>query len=212
MAPVQDVPRALRGAHVGDHLAAGSGVDGRAPNAPNAPSRPADSAYFRHFRPLAAPATTAQNADGDGRARGGARGGANAPRGSSASPRASLWPHSSPRTRASVRCHSTRAQRRCVTNMIIATVARRADAQRHVHVPPLVGIRSKRWTGPFQARVVSVPATRGCPSVRVTQRERLGGYNPISSRPNLVRDRREPRPAVLWPGVAVASLLRKNAG
>ena len=27
-----------------------------------------------------------------------------------------------------------------------------------------------------------------------------------------LRDRREPRPAVLWPGVAVASLLRENAG
>ena len=95
--------------------------------------------------------------------------------------------------------------------MIIAALVI-ADAQRQVHVPPLVGIRSGRWTGPFQARVVSVPATRGCPSVRGAQRERLGGYNPISSHGQTSTSRREPRPAVLWPGVAVASLLRKNAG
>ena len=122
---------------------------------------------------------------GDERAGGGATGGANAPRGSSASPRASLWAHSSPRTRALVRCHSTRAQRRLCYQHDHRRVGHRADAQRQVHVPPLVGIRSRRWTGPFQARVVSVPATRGCPSVRGAQRERLGGYNPISSRPNL---------------------------
>ena len=212
MASVQDVPRALRGAHVGEHLATGSGVNGRALNAPNTPCRPADSAYFRHFRPLAAPTTTAQNADGDGRARGGARGGANAPRGSSASPRASLWPHSSPRTRASVRCHSTRAQRRCVTSMIIATVARRADARGRS--------TSRRWSvyapggglAPFR-HVWYRPRPRAGVRLYVARRESAWAgiiLFPHTAKPR--RDRREPRPAVLWPGVAVASLLRKNAG
>ena len=47
--PIQDVPRAFRGAHVDEHLAGGPGVDGRALNAPNAPTRPADSALFAIF-------------------------------------------------------------------------------------------------------------------------------------------------------------------
>ena len=43
--------RTFRSAHVGEHLAVGSGADGRALNAPNAPTSPADSAHSGAGRP-----------------------------------------------------------------------------------------------------------------------------------------------------------------